>query len=324
MNQRQRINRHSRTQSELVALGKMALLATFLGGAQFSASGAEEGADVSVWDSALAPTAETVPIGGEGEVNGEFIVDTVTLSDGVVVQVGIRARDALAGPILPRDGSTYFAEPGELEPGLATWNIDFHIDTGTSFLADQTGATTPISIHEFAAVALTDLDPGVAVNIAGFSVNEALNDQLGVGSHAVLFQNSHNIGADGQNPNGPGIFDFKIEVLGENGSVASASCRVIVGSGDIDGDGVREDLDACPASNTEPNLFIDGCFTGVPNRWLSEDCTLSDRITTLQENSTNKGQFVSSLTRFLISLQREGSISRSEFRSILHCATTLP
>ena len=81
--------------------------------------------DVSIWDSSVVGSATLFPIGGSGQVNGNFVVDTNATAG---VQTGIRASRRFSDIPLENNGSTYIIEVGESGPGLALWNFDFHLD----------------------------------------------------------------------------------------------------------------------------------------------------------------------------------------------------
>ncbi|MEO1087574.1 MAG: hypothetical protein AAFY88_25325, partial [Acidobacteriota bacterium] len=118
------------------------------------------GGDASVWDSAVPqpvdPATGTVfPIGGSGQVNGEFILETVDLGDSAL-QVGIRVQERFIGPVLPRAGTAFFAESGSPNAdGRATWNYELHLDFGTT---DDDTTVTGSSLESQLLRTLTSLN----------------------------------------------------------------------------------------------------------------------------------------------------------------------
>lgn len=103
--------------------------------AQGTGTVAVVGAEASVWDSTvmLDPGNGIFPIGGGGQLNGEF---TLVERDGI--QIGLRATDRTDG-LLTASGKrmgVYNAATG-FDTGtvdLAEWNYDWHVDlrgTGT-------------------------------------------------------------------------------------------------------------------------------------------------------------------------------------------------
>ena len=75
------------------------------------------------------------PITGGGQIAGNFAVDTYMKQD-TAIQVGLRAQERFIGPFEPF-GNVYFAPTGESTPGLATWNFDWSMDLGTTYLETQ-------------------------------------------------------------------------------------------------------------------------------------------------------------------------------------------
>ncbi|MDA7978683.1 MAG: hypothetical protein MPJ50_07930 [Pirellulales bacterium] len=154
------------------------------------------GVDVSEWSSDTATDVENgiLPIGGSGQINGEFVRARFS-----GIEIAIRAQERFFGPIVPRrsrDVGVYRADVGESEPGLATWNYDWHVD-----LRNARGP--------FRDVTLDDYDLFLVTNIVGrddtlFGLPMPLNlkfDDDSFPPGVVLYQGSFN-------PNfGNSIFD---------------------------------------------------------------------------------------------------------------------
>ncbi|MEP4146658.1 MAG: hypothetical protein ABJL54_05510, partial [Halioglobus sp.] len=90
----------------------------------------EVGAHASEWDSNTTPGDGIFPVGGSGQLNGEFVI---VERDGI--QMGLRATDRKDGLLDPvsRSGSktgVYIACTGEDqgETSRAEWNYDLHLD----------------------------------------------------------------------------------------------------------------------------------------------------------------------------------------------------
>ncbi|MEO1368613.1 MAG: DUF11 domain-containing protein, partial [Acidobacteriota bacterium] len=179
--------------------------------------------DASVWDSAVPQpidpgTATVFPIGGSGQVNGEFILDNVDLGDSAL-QVGLRVQERFIGPVFPRAGTAFFAESGSPNAdGRATWNYEIHLDFGTSD-ADTTivGSSlesqllrtlTALNMRDYTVEFLFDTDPTAATQFTVTDLNDAL-DVGGVGPDVVLFQTSQN--PDFEVFGGGGAFDADLE-----------------------------------------------------------------------------------------------------------------
>ena len=157
--------------------------------------------DVSIWDSTVVSNDTSLfPIGGNGQVNGNFIVATDDIDSGEV-QTGIRAQrrfEQNRDPLIPV-GKTYYIEPGarKTAPGLAKWNFDFHVDLGSNRQVDGSGVVLATEIgpssHTFGDFAVTlyiDCDPAVAnKNLFPLDLQTFL-----LMPNAVLLQGSQNIG----------------------------------------------------------------------------------------------------------------------------------
>lgn len=118
------------------ALGAIALLLILAGSAVQAQPGTITTGDASVWDSDLAPAPGIIPIGGSGQINGEF---TIAERDGI--QIALRAQDRFVGPLpvtLRGKKGRYEAAAGttgSAADNLGTWNYDWHVDlrgTGTT------------------------------------------------------------------------------------------------------------------------------------------------------------------------------------------------
>lgn len=211
------------------------------------------GADASIWDSTVATNvpAGIFPIGGAGQINGEFEMDTVTSVAGVTgnaLQIGLRAQERFQGPTLERMGNMYFVDPGESDPGVALWNYDFHLDFGTleadnlnaddDSLEKQLGDTlSPLNMRDFEVIFELDTNPSAAVSYVATNLNSFLTG-LGLppSNPVVLFQTSQNMafsvfggGNPPFDPNAAGIYDFRLTVNSTTGQVAQTHIQVKVG-----------------------------------------------------------------------------------------------
>lgn len=148
------------------------------------------GADASVWDSAVAPdpTAGIFPIGGSGQVNGEFV-----LAERNGIQVGLRAQERFEGtiPVTADDGGKvgiYQADTGFSSGTRATWNYDWHVD-----LRDAHGVAAGTALADYDL----DLEFDFADDIFGMGNPADLTLHSKLAGHvddAVLYQESWNPG----------------------------------------------------------------------------------------------------------------------------------
>jgi PA domain-containing protein len=90
---------------------------------------------------------------------------------------------------------------------------------------------------------------------------------------------------------------------------------------DADRDGVPDQDDECPDSNTAPTVVIGNCDSGVPNTLLPSGCTISDLIAQCNASADPFAACVSNLTNGLKSL---GFLTGSQKNAIMNCAETAP
>jgi len=168
-------------------------------------------APVTEWDSStVAVPGLIIPIGGAGQVNGNFVVADDPVSG---AQIALRANRRFSPVPLPIAGNVYSIEPGESAPGLPLWNYDVHIDLrGTGF-----------SFDDFVISLVTDVANHSTPNLQG-TLESALALPSGVLSNVVLFQTSQNPGffASGIDPFQPGTYNFRLDLTPRAGSQATA------------------------------------------------------------------------------------------------------
>jgi hypothetical protein len=85
---------------------------------------------------------------------------------------------------------------------------------------------------------------------------------------------------------------------------------------DTDGDGVPDDVDECPGSDTSLTVFINGVDTGIHNTDNPTGCTLADliqdKIEECLDDAKNHGQFVSCVSHYTNTLKRARIISGNQ------------
>ena len=124
-------------------------------------------------------------------------------------------------------------------------------------------------------------------------------------------------------------FGLSVALAGDLIAVASnVAAYIFRFAPDSDGDGVPDEQDQCPLSDTRPTVIVGTCDSGVGNILLPEPtgCTISDEILKLADNANSHGQFVSQVDKFLLELQKAGILEAKEKSRIKDCAaqSTLP
>ncbi len=208
----------------------------------------EENTDVSVWDSSVLTDffAGIFPIGGSGQIAGNFAVDTYDKKD-TVIQVGLRAQDRFIGPIEPI-GNVYFAATGESTPGLATWNFDWSLDFGTSFLEAQLGEDlTTLNLEDFTVILEIEDTSG---NTFALDFGDFPNP---VGP-IVLSQSSQNIGFGFIGlPLDSAAYDISLSVSNDKGKTLAESDITVVVTDEVPEDGK---IDICHKGKKTINVSV--------------------------------------------------------------------
>ena len=79
---------------------------------------------------------------------------------------------------------------------------------------------------------------------------------------------------------------------------------------DADGDGLPDDVDACPASDLRLIVMIDGCDSREPNLFFEDGCTLADLV---HETLASSG--TAALAALLDELEAEGSLTTGDIEA---------
>jgi PEP-CTERM motif len=173
--------------------------ATLIGGVDTSLGAS----NVSVWDSTLSADVPGgfLPIGGAGQVNGEFIISEFGDRNTGSIQLGLRAQKRFFGPVWPREGNVFTVDLGESSPGRATWNYDIHV---------QFNPGQDINGEDIDVLLEIDSDPSAGVIWNPISIDAAFPI-----ANWTLFQASWNptfalVGIPGFDLNTPGIYDFRL------------------------------------------------------------------------------------------------------------------
>ncbi len=89
---------------------------------------------------------------------------------------------------------------------------------------------------------------------------------------------------------------------------------------DSDGDGILDNIDACPNSDLSATVVIDDCEFGVTNALDGTGCTIADGIGQCADGAINHGDFVSCAAHLTNDLKKDGVISGREKGAIQRCA----
>lgn len=185
----------------------------------------EVGVDASVWDSNVQtdPVSGIFPIGGSGQVNGEFTIGTVQ-----GVEIGLRAQQRFEGTIEANGnrvgGYESLTSPGG--PGDAgVWNYDWHID-----LRDGKNAHKDRTLGDYSVTLETNITDGE--DLFGFPLPLDLTFGEQILENAVLYQSSQNpgFGNDIYNPSVQNVYTFKLVLTPKtfNGPPLAVSIEVDV------------------------------------------------------------------------------------------------
>ena len=184
------------------------------------------GVEVTEWSSDTALVPGIVPIGGAGQVNGNFVT-----AERNGVQIALRAVERFSPNPLPivRDVQTaiYVAEAGTSDvQGRATWNYDVHVD-----LRGAKGVAAGKTLADYDLLLVTDYATtvfGLPVPLDLGVVATVLNGDPNV----VLFQLSWNpvFGGTGFDPLVEGNYNFSLVLTPRtfNGPSLVADMDVIV------------------------------------------------------------------------------------------------
>ena len=89
---------------------------------------------------------------------------------------------------------------------------------------------------------------------------------------------------------------------------------------DADADGVADDEDCNPNSDTAATIIIGGIDTGVPNHLFANGCTMSDLLTDLKEGAATHGAYVSAVAHLTNQWNADGLISGAQKGAIQSAA----
>lgn len=165
----------------------------------------EIGIDASTWSS-NEPTGDgLIPIGGSGQVNGEF-----TIARRLGIEIGLRAQERFVGPIMavPNHNNQvgiYQAETGFSDAqGRATWNYDWHVDLRNAY-----GVARGRSLGDYVLTLEADIADST---LFGFPLPLDLTFGGFIPDDTVLYQSSQNpkFGNPSFDAAAPGTYEFTL------------------------------------------------------------------------------------------------------------------
>ncbi len=141
------------------------------------------GVDASTWVSGSPTGPGLIPIGGSGQINGEF-----TIVERYGIQIGLRAQQRFVGllsaiPNMNNKVGIYEADAGFSTGTRATWNYDWHVD-----LRGAQGVAAGKTLADYDLTLETDM----FTILFGFPVPVDLLFGGNVPGDTVLYQQSWN------------------------------------------------------------------------------------------------------------------------------------
>ena len=119
-----------------------------------------------------------------------------------------------------------------------------------------------------------------------------------------------------------GVYPVTVTVSDNDDSKGTGIFKVTVSKipDDLDGDGITDNLDACPYSNLSATVVLGSCDTGVRNPVDTNGCTIFDRIAKCGVGINKPSQFVSCVSQLTNNLKQAGIINDNEEGAIQRCA----
>jgi hypothetical protein len=204
------------------------IVAVCFGMTAVGVDGAEKtrfGVDVSEWSSDTVATSTVLPVGGSGQVNGNFV-----RADRNGVEIGLRAQRRFSQNIDPlvnfRDKkvAVYLADTGTSDGlGRATWNYDIHVDLRGAF-----GVAKGKTLDNYTLM----LDTDIGATLFDFPVPIDIGVDFMLPPEVVLFQTSLNpkFGNAPFDANAEGTYNFTLILTPKtfNGPPIVADMSVVV------------------------------------------------------------------------------------------------
>jgi hypothetical protein len=187
------------------------------------------GVDVSTWssESAQDPDQGFFPIGGSGQLNGEF-----STAERYGIQIGLRAEERFVGPLeaIPSQNGKmgiYQAQTGFSTGTRATWNYDWHVD-----LRNAKGVAAGTTLDDYSLTLETDMFSSLFGSSDPVDLTFGFTDPSFVAPNAVLFQESFNpdFGNDEFDPQVENDYHLSLVLTPEsfNGPPLKVTIQVVV------------------------------------------------------------------------------------------------
>ncbi|MDP3518436.1 MAG: hypothetical protein Q8S94_14825 [Pseudohongiella sp.] len=106
-----------------------------------------------------------------------------------------------------------------------------------------------------------------------------------------------------------GNFYAGAEDYGSNYYFSGSVAAVIGDYVDTDGDGIKDDVDACDESDLSATVVVGGNDSKVGNTLLGNGCTITDMIKMIRDDESIHGQRVSGVADFLNAISNDGVIT---------------
>ena len=152
----------------------------------------------------------------------------------------------------------------------------------------------------------------------GLQANGGPTDTIALLADSRAIDKGKDIGSTGRDQRGSARpFDF---ALVDNATGGDGSDIGAFEVQDTDGDGVPDNVDACPNSDVRPMVFVGTCNTMVPNAPIANGCNMADHIAEVAAQATNHGAFVRGVISLTNDWFKQGIITGAQKGAIDSCA----
>jgi len=210
-------------------------------------------------------------------------------------------------------GATELTNQSNAGPGKGPYTLQMqHADGLVTFLVNDAQFWNPIDVSSYTFAS------GGRVFVAGLNTTV---DDLSVSPGPCGAADSDGDGVpDDQDafPNDPTeTTDTDGDGVGDNGDAFPNDPTETT---DSDGDGVGDNGDAFPMSNTDPNVVIGDCDSGVANQMLGNGASFNDLLGEAAASASNHGKYVKAVSQLSSQWKKDGLISGKDKGRITSCA----